>query len=92
MRPGANEDGPWYAVGTAPKGHLGAPVLRAMQGRSRHTPVTCQGKPGATGGAWTPSSSHDAMPADAHSLGTWHPARGEFNLPRVGMVPGARKA
>ena len=42
-----------------------------------------------TGDAGTPLSSYDAVPADAHSLGTWHPARAEFNLPRVGVVPGA---
>lgn len=92
VRPGANGDGPWYVAGMAPKGHLGAPALSAMWGGSGPTPVTCQGKPQVTGGGRTPSPSYDAMPADAHSLGTWHPARGEFNLPRVGTVPGAPRA
>lgn len=70
----------------------GTPEVCATRGGSGRTHVTCQGKPGVTGSGRTPSSSCDAVPADAHSLGTWHPARGEFNLPRVGMVPGAWKA
>lgn len=41
------------------------------------------------GSSGTPRSSRAAVPADAHSPGTWHPARGEFNLPRAGTAPGA---
>lgn len=89
VRPSANGDGPRCVVGMAPRGRLRSPILSAMQGRSGPTPVTCQGKPRVTGSGRTPRSSDDAVPADAHSLGTWHPARGEFTLPRVGMVPGA---
>lgn len=92
VRPSANGDGPRYVVGMAPRGHLRATVLSAMRRRSGPTPTTCQGKPGVTGGGRTPRSSYEAVPADAHSLGTWHPARGEFNLPRVGMMPGAWNA
>ena len=88
-RPGASGDGPQYVVGMAPRGHWKAPTRHATQGKSGPTPVTCQGEPRVTGSAGTPHSSYDAVPADAHSLGTWHPARGEFNLPCVGVVPGA---
>lgn len=92
VQPAASGDGPQYVVGMVPRGHLRAPMHYAMRGRSGHTPVTCQGEPRVTGDGGTPCSSYDAVPADAHSVGTWHPARGEFNLPHVGMVPGAWKA
>ena len=89
-RPGASGDGPRYVVGVAPRGHWRAP--RAMPHGARVDLPPCgmaRGEPRVTGDAGTPHSSYDAVPADAHSLGTWHPARGEFNLPRVGVVPGA---
>lgn len=50
-----------------------------------------KGKPSVVGNSKTLHSSRAAVPTDAQSLGTWHHAQGEFNLPRVGMMPGHGK-
>lgn len=86
VRPGANGMAPGVRWAWR-QGDIGGPPHSVPFGEGADLPWTCQGKLAAAGGGRTPRPSQDAVPADARSLGTWHPARGEFNLPRAGVTP-----
>lgn len=80
-------------AGTAPGGPWSPrPHAQGHRRKERSHPEMGRGKPTVPGGGGTPRFSRDAVPADARSPGTWHPARGEFSPPRAGVMPGARNA